>query len=130
VAVDPLARRIRKLAELSVMKASGYACLAVVMAMSGMAFAPSLAFRWGAIMMLVLGVVLELVGRRYHRIRRITETEVWNMLPAQDRPDKERARTLIVAAMRAELHQKALWAGMVALGLLAASILFRAAGYQ
>jgi hypothetical protein len=127
---DPLARRIRKLAELSVMKASGYSCLAIVTTMSGMAFAPALALRTGAVMMLVLAVALEVAGRRYHRVRRINETEVWNLLRPDERPDRERARALIVPAMQAELRQKALWAGCAAAVLLAVSATARAFGFQ
>lgn len=130
MAPDPLARRVRKLAELTVMKASGYACLAIATTMSGMAFAPALALRTGAVMLLALAVALEVTARRYHRIRRITESEVWNLIPSAERPDKERGRALIVPAMRAELHQKALWAGCAAGVLLLTSAALRALGHQ
>lgn len=114
--------RIRQLAALSVLRGAGFACLGIVMAMSGLAFDPEIALTCGAAMMLILAAALELKARTFHRVRRISETEVWILLPEAERPPKTVARRLIVAAMRAELQEKALWSAIVAAAFLAASL--------
>lgn len=117
--------RIRSLAKLSVLRACGFACLAIGVAMAGLAFDPAFAFRLGAVLMLILAAVLEARGRSYHRVRRITETEVWILLEDHERPSKEVARPLIVAAMEAELREKAGWALALALGFFCVALVVR-----
>lgn len=114
--------KIRKLARLSVMRASGFSSLAILMVMMGSAHDPATSFRLGAGGMLILSLGLWYFGESYHRrCRRVTDTEVWLMLPEPDRPSKETARRLIISAMRAELLQKSGWAAVVALGFIGAS---------
>lgn len=115
--------RIRYLAAVSVLRGSGFACLAIVTAMSGVMFDPELAFLLGATLMLTLAIVLELKARTFHRVRRISETEVWVLLGDGNRPPKDEARRLIIAAMTRELHEKALWAALIAAALWAISVL-------
>jgi Ca2+/Na+ antiporter len=113
--------QIRVLARLSVMRACGFACLAILMAMMGMAYDPSISFRAGAGGLLILAAVLWIRGETYHQRGRIDDSEVWIMLPEAERPPKEAARPLIVTAMREELLEKAHWAAMAAIGFLAVS---------
>lgn len=116
--------KIRKLARLSVMRASGFSALAILMVMMGTAHDPVTSFKLGAVGMLILSAVLLYRGESYHRhIRRISDTEVWLMLRENERPPKDIARGLIVAAMRAELLQKSGWAVLVALVFLGISSL-------
>lgn len=123
-----IAARIRVLANVSVMRGGGFACLAVVMAMSGLAFDPALSFRFGAVAMLLVAVVMQFMAMTCHRLKRVSDSEVWAMLDEADRPPKQDALRMIVAALSAELHEKALWSAAVASGFLGLSVVFRALG--
>lgn len=107
--------RIPTLARLSVMRACGFAGLAILLTMAGTAHDPAQSFRIGAFLTLVLAVVLKYRADTYHRKSRIEESEVWIMLAPEERPPKQAARQLITTAMRVELREKALWAAACAL---------------
>lgn len=105
------------------MRGLGFACLGIVMAMAGLAFEPALSFRLGAVCMLGVAGLMQVKAIFYPAIKRIRESEVWIMLGDDERPTEAVARPLIVAAMVAELQQKALWAVGVASLFLLASVL-------
>ena len=113
--------QITRLAKFSVLRASGFTGIAILMVMMGTAHDVSLSLRFGAGGFFVLSLAMATYARLYHRRGRVEETEVWIMLPEADRPTKPIARTLIVNAMREQLAQKALWWLVAALGLWAAS---------
>lgn len=115
--------RITKLARLSVLRASGFSGIAILMVMMGSLHDPAAAFRYGAACLLVLSASMGHYGFRYHRRRRIEETEVWIMLRGEERPEKSVARRLIVAAMREQLLEKSLIWAYLALLLLGLSVL-------
>lgn len=115
--------QIEQLARFSVMRASGFAVLAIVLVMMGTLHDPAASMRFGAAGFLLLATGLTLAGTLYPRRRRIDETEVWIMLSPEQRPPKDVARIAITRAMRAELFQKAMWACMCALGLLGVSLI-------
>ncbi len=116
---------IERLAALVVWRAFGFCWLAVGTAMSGLLFDLSLACRTGALFALAIALAFQLRAATYHRIRRITETEVWILLDERLRPSKATARGLIVRAMRLELTEKALYAAVAGAGLFAVSLLLR-----
>lgn len=120
-------RRIDKLASIVVWRGFGFCWLAIATAMSGLVFDLALAFRVGALLAVILAVVLQYRADTYHRIRRIDESEVWILLPEADRPPREQARSVIVAAMRSQLREKALYAAVIASVFLAAALLLRLA---
>lgn len=117
--------RIRTLANVSVMRGCGFACLAVAMAMSGLGFDPALSFRFGAVSMLFLAAVLQFMAMTSHGLRRASDSEVWHMLDEAERPPKDEAIRLIAAALAAEFAEKALWAAAVASVFLGLSVSFR-----
>lgn len=112
---------IDRLARLSVLRASGFAGLAILMLMMGTAHDPAASLRYGAGGLVVLSLVMAVRAARYHRLRRVEETEVWIMLAPEDRPLPRIARAAIIAAMRAQLTEKARWWAMLSLCLLALS---------
>ena len=120
-----LGAEIERLASLVVWRGFGFCWLAIAMTMAGLLFDLSLACRIGALLSVVLAAALQLRAETYHRIRRITETEVWILLDEGLRPSKEVARGLIVAAMRVELREKALYAAVMGGGLFAISFVLR-----
>ena len=115
--------RITELARLSVLRASGFAGLAIMMVIMGSLGDPPAAFRYGAMCLLMLSAAMGIYGYRYPRRRRIEETEVWIMLGAEERPEKQVARQLIVAAMRDQLLEKSLILESASLPLLGISFL-------
>jgi hypothetical protein len=114
---------ITRLAQHSVLRASGFSGIAILMVMMGTAHDVSLSLRFGAGGFFVLSLAMATYARLYHVRGRIEETEVWIMLPEAERPQKPLARILIVNAMREQLAQKALWWLAVALGLWTTSVL-------
>lgn len=115
--------RIAALARFSVLRASGFAGLAIMMGMMGLAGDPAAALRFGAFGLVVLSSAMWLWAVRYPKRRRIEETEVWIMLLPEERPPKNVARPLIINAMRAELIEKARWWALLALAMVALSAL-------
>jgi hypothetical protein len=118
-------QRINRLASIVVWRGFGFAWLAICTAMSGMIFDLALACRVGALLALVLALVMQFKAETYHRIKRITETEVWILLGEEARPSKDIARGLIVTAMRGELREKALYSAVMGGGLFLISFTLR-----
>jgi hypothetical protein len=117
--------RIRRLASIVVWRGFGFSWLAIAAAMSGLVFDLSLACRVGAILAIAVALAFEFRAGTYHRIKRITETEVWILLGDEGRPPKELAREMIVPAMRDELHEKALYSAVMGGALFAISLVLR-----
>lgn len=119
--------QIRRLAAVVVWRGFGFAWLAIATAMSGLVFDLALACRIGALGGMIVALALELRAHLYPRIRRITATEVWILLPEADRPPREIARQLIIGAMREELRDKALLSAVMGGGLFLMSLALRLA---
>jgi hypothetical protein len=117
--------RINRLASMVVWRGFGFAWLAICTAMSGLIFDLALACRVGALLALALALALQLRAETYHRIKRISESEVWILLAEEERPPKAMARQLIVPAMRDELREKALYSAVMGGGLFLISFVLR-----
>lgn len=119
---------IGKLAALSVLRATAFSALAILLAMFTLAFDPALALKVGGLAFLVVAGVMEFSASVYPRKRRIRETEVWIMLEDNQRPPDELARRLIVPAMQRQLREKGLWVASVSAICLGLSFLTTLAG--
>jgi hypothetical protein len=117
--------KINRLASMVVWKGFGFSWLAICTAMSGLVFDLVLACRVGALLALLVAMAMQLMAETYHRVKRISETEVWILLAEEDRPSKELARRLIVTAMRDELREKALLSAVMGGGLFLISFVLR-----
>jgi len=117
--------RIERLASVVVWRGFGFCWLAICTAMSGLIFDLSLACRVGAVLALIVALAMQFRAETYHRIRRIDETEVWILLGEDSRPAGDQARQLIVAAMRGELREKALYSAVMGGGLFLISLVLR-----
>ncbi|TVR11506.1 MAG: hypothetical protein EA385_01270 [Salinarimonadaceae bacterium] len=115
--------RISKLAALSVLRATGFASLAIALSMFSLAFDPALALQVGGLGFLILAGVMELRASIYPHKRRIRESEVWIMLDDDERPPEAIARRLIVPAMQRQLREKGLWVASASAACLALSFL-------
>lgn len=105
------------------LRASGFAGIAILMVIMGSLNDPPAAMRYGAACLLILSASLGLYGYNYHRRRRIEETEVWIMLREEERPERSVARRLIITAMREQLLEKSFIAASLALLFLGLSVL-------
>jgi hypothetical protein len=100
---------ITRLARFSVLRASGFAGIAIFLVMLTTAFEPLLSFLYGALGLAILAASMAVYAHFYHVRRRIDETEVWIMLPKDHRPNILVARRLIINAMREQLIEKSAW---------------------
>ncbi len=114
---------ITKLARYSVLRASGFAGIAIFLVMMTTAFEPLASFLFGALGLSLLAVTMTAYARYYHFRQRIDDTEVWIMLPKDHRPNRDIARRLIVNAMRDQLMEKAGWCDWFARLFLGIAIL-------
>lgn len=114
---------IDRLARLSVLRASGFSGLAILMVMMGSAHDVALSFRFGALGLLVLSAAMAIYATAYARRRRVDDTEVWIMMHPEKRPEKSIALRLIVTAMREQLIEKAQWWAWLSLAFLVVSVL-------
>ncbi len=90
---------LQRTAHLSVSRGCGFGLLAIVTAMMGLANDLPLALRWGGISMLLMCFVLLLkAARAYHVPYR--STEVWILIPDNQRPPEAFAAAMIAEARR------------------------------
>jgi hypothetical protein len=113
---------IERLANISVGRACGFACLAIVTMMTGLSPEPALAFKAGGILMLMTCAALLLKAFNAPS-RPYKSTEVWIMLPKQDRPSPDVAQALIGGTLQRVYLMFARHAALLSLTLLASSLL-------
>lgn len=100
--MDPA--RVRELALVSVSRGCGFAGLAIICFMIGLAGYPDVAMRIGAILM--MGTAACLVVKADVALRRpYKRTELWVLLPPSERPPAEFAQQLIGGALR-EIYRR------------------------
>jgi hypothetical protein len=104
---------IRRIAFETVLRACGFASLAIFCFMVGLSFAPRVAFQSGGVLTLVMTGVLVLKARTapYKPYRR---TEMWLYLPEEHRPPPATAQQLMGAVLRETYMTFAIWTSMVA----------------
>jgi len=85
-------QKINRLAPMVVWKGFGFFWVAICTAMSGLIFDLALACRVGALLALVVAAAMQYMAETYHRVKRISETEIWILLALEERPSKETAR--------------------------------------
>ena len=111
---------MRRVAFETVLRACGFASLAIFCFMVGLSFAPRVAFQSGGALMLDVTGVLVLKARtaRYKPYRR---TEMWLYLPEEHRPPPGAAQQLMGTVLRETYLTFALWTSMVAvtMGIIA-----------
>lgn len=90
---------IRSLALLSVARGCGFATLAIAFTMLGLSFNIVLALKVGAFGFTLLAAVLWLRAERAER-RDHRRTEIWTLLPKDQRPPAAVAQNLIARATR------------------------------
>ncbi len=116
---------IKNAAFVSIGRACGFAGLAIFCLMFGLSFDLVLAARTGGMLCLTVTMVLALYGLRA-RSRPYKRTELWIILPKEQRPPARFAQRVVGDTLRETYLRFARQTVLVAIGLLAISLLLQA----
>jgi hypothetical protein len=107
---------MRRVAYETVLRACGFASLAIFCLMVGLSFAPRLAFQMGGTLTLLMTgiLLLKAIEARWKSYRR---TEMWLYLPKEHRPPAASAQQLTSAVMRETYLTFAMWTSMTAIAM-------------
>jgi hypothetical protein len=107
---------MRQVAYATVLRACGFALLAIFCFMVGLSFAPRFAFQMGgALTMLMTGILfVKAIEARWKPYRR---TEMWLYLAKEDRPPAASAQQLTSAVLRETYLTFAMWTSLIAIGM-------------
>lgn len=118
---------IRRIAFEIVLRACGFASLAIFCIMIGLSFEPRIAFQTGGMLTLLMVGILLLKARealtKNHR-----RTEMWLYLPKDLRPPEAAAQRITSAVMRETYLTFALWSAKVAAGMWLVALLVSTVG--
>ncbi len=112
---------IERYAEVSVARGCGFAALAIFTMMIGFSAEPALALKLGGYLALLTGSVLVLKAVRAP-VRSYKQTEVWTIMPKDQRPKADIAQQLIGGVLRDVYARFARHAVMLAILMLALSL--------
>jgi hypothetical protein len=114
---------MRRIAFETVLRACGFASLAIFCVMIGLSFNPLMAFQSGGVLTTVMtGVlVLRALGARGKPYRR---TELWLYLPKESRPPEAVAQRLTSDLMREVYLNFALWSSITSVVIWLIALIF------
>src|SRR5262245_18950374 len=114
---------MRQVAYATVLRACGFASLAIFCFMVGLSFAPRLAFQIGGMLtMIMTGILfLKAIEARWKPYRR---TEMWLYLPKEERPPAAAAQQLTSAVLRETYLTFSTWTSLVAIAMWALALFF------
>lgn len=115
---------IENAAFISVGRACGFVGLAVFCVVFGLMFDPVLAARAGGLISLGLAVILAAYAH-FARTRHYKNTEVWMILPKEDRPPETVAQRVIGEVLRVTYIQFARQTAVVSLTFLTVSVVLQ-----
>jgi hypothetical protein len=114
---------MRRIAYETVLRACGFASLAIFCVMIGMSFDPRAAFQTGAFLTLVLTMVL-LFKAREARTKDHRRMELWLYLPQEQRPPADHAQWASATVMRETYFAFARWTALIAAVMAALALAF------
>jgi hypothetical protein len=118
---------MRRIAYETVLRACGFASLAIFCIMIGLSFLPRSAFQAGGFLSIVMTLVLVLKARealtKDHR-----RTEMWLYLPKESRPPQASAQRVISTIMRETYLMFARWTALISILLWSIALLFSVIG--
>jgi len=107
---------MRRIAYETVLRACGFASLAIFCVMIGMSFMPRLAFQAGGTLTTIMVIVL--IYKAYEaRTRDYRRTEMWLYLEKNERPPASCAQWASATVLRETYLQFALWTSVVAIAM-------------
>jgi hypothetical protein len=114
---------IRRIAFETVLRACGFASLAIFCFMVGLSFEPRIAFQAGGVLTMMMTAVLFWkaleAGRKPYR-----RTELWLYLPKELRPPAGSAQQVTATVMRQTYLTFALWTSVVAIVMWLIALVF------
>jgi hypothetical protein len=119
---------LRRIAYEIVLRACGFACLAIFCVMIGLSFNPHLAFQAGGTLTMIMTGILVLKAQEA-RTKNHRHTEMWLYLPKEQRPATNFAQLAVSTVMRETYATFALWTAIVAIVMWALALTFSAAGW-
>ncbi len=114
---------MRRIAYETVMRACGFASLAIFCVMVGMSFHPRLAFQAGGFLTTIMAfiLILKAVEARTKPYRR---TEMWLYLPKEQRPPEAYAQWASATVLRETYLTFALWTSVIAIAMWVLALVF------
>ncbi len=114
---------MRRIAFETVLRACGFASLAIFCVMIGLSFEPRVAFQAGGTLTMIMTGVL--VFKAYEALtKNYRRTEMWLYLPKELRPPEAAAQQTTSAVMRETYLTFALWTSAIAVGMWAIALIF------
>jgi len=118
---------MRRVAYETVLRACGFASLAIFCVMIGFSFQPRLAFQSGGTLTMLMTLVL--VFKAYEaRTKDYRKTEMWLYLSKEERPPASHAQWAAATVLRETYLQFALWTSLVGIVMWVLALLFWLAG--
>jgi hypothetical protein len=105
---------IRRIAYETVLRACGFASLAIFCIMIGLSFLPRSAFQAGGFLSILMTLVLVLKAWEA-RTKDHRRTELWLYLPKESRPPQASAQRTVSTVMRETYLAFALWTAMISI---------------
>ena len=119
---------MRRIAFETVLRACGFASLAIFCVMIGLSFLPRSAFQAGGFLSMVMTLVLVLKAHE-SRTKDHRRTEMWLYLAEENRPPAAHAQRTIAALMRETYLLFARWTALISIVMWMIALLFSLAGY-
>jgi len=119
---------MRRIAFDTVLRACGFASLAIFCVMIGLSFLPRPAFQAGGFLSMVMTLVLVLKAHEA-KTKDHRRTEMWLYLPEERRPPEILAQRTIATVMRETYLLFARWTALISIVMWTIALLFSLAGY-
>ena len=116
---------MRRIAYETVLRACGFASLAIFCVMIGLSFLPRAAFRAGGFLTILMTLVLVLKAREA-RTKDYRRTEMWLYLAKESRPPQALAQKLVSTLMREIYLQFARWTAIISIVMWTLALFFSA----
>jgi hypothetical protein len=118
---------MRRIAYETVLRACGFAALAIFCVMVGISFMPRLAFQTGGFLTTVMTLILILKALEA-RTKDYRKTEMWLYLEKNQRPPAAYAQWASATVLRETYLRFALWTSVVAISMWVLALAFSLAG--
>jgi hypothetical protein len=122
-----LMEEMRRIAYETVLRACGFASLAIFCIMIGLSFLPRTAFQAGGFLSMTMTLVLVFKAREA-RTKDHRRTEMWLYLPEDRRPPQAHAQRTIATVMRETYLMFARWTAIISIVMWTIALLFSAIG--
>ena len=118
---------MRRIAYETVLRACGFASLAIFCVMIGLSFLPRTAFQAGGFLSMTMTLVLVFKAREA-RTKDHRRTEMWLYLPEDRRPPQAHAQQMIATVMRETYLLFARWTSIISIVMWTLALFFSAIG--